>query len=491
MQIVRDLAGYSYGQSDTLRRAMSKKKLSVMEQGRKDFVYGNPDMNIEGCIKRGISEKIANKIYDEMIDFAKYAFNKSHAAVYAVVAYQTAYLKYYYEEEFMAALMTSVLDNSSKVTDYIAICRQMKIEILPPDINLCEGNFTVRDKKILYGLASIKSVGKSVIENIVKERETVGEFKSLWDFIYRMTGKDMNKRVVECLIKAGALDSLPGTRHEKMIVYQEMMDKAVRDKKNSVSGQMSLFDLMSEDEQRHEMPMPKAGEYDKGQLLAYEKEVLGFYVSGHPLEEYTELLKKNTNARARDFYQEYSEGEDEKGPMWEAPRVRDGAYVTLGGMIASKAVKTTKQNRLMAILTLEDLSGTVEVLVFSNKYELYRDILNEDEKVLIRGRVSMEEEAEGKLICDFIIPFEKIPKELWLKFPTKEDYLFVEQELLQFLSSYNGRDEVCIYIENPKAIKKLGRRYGVGITEQLIEELKERFGEKNVVVAEKSVEKYH
>ncbi len=492
MQIVRDLAGYSFGQSDTLRRAMSKKKLSVMEQGRRDFVYGNPDMNIEGCIKRGISENIANKIYDEMIDFAKYAFNKSHAAVYAVVAYQTAYLKYYYVEEFMAALMTSVLENSAKVTDYISICRQMGINILPPDINLCEGDFTVRGRDILYGLASIKSVGRTVIQNIVAEREAGGSFKSLWDFVYRMTGKDMNKRVVECLIKSGALDSLPGTRREKMMVYQEMMDRAIRDKKDSVSGQLSLFDLLGQEQREsYEMPMPRVGEYEKSQLLAYEKEVLGFYISGHPLDEYMELLKKNTTASARDFYQEEQNEEDAEGYVHEDARVKDNTYVVVGGMIISKTVKTTKQNKLMAFVTLEDLSGTLEVIVFSQKYEQYRALLNEDEKVLIRGRVSMGDEAQGKLICDTIIPFSEVPRELWLKFPTKEKYLSLEEELLQSLSPYDGRDTVCIYIENPKAVKKLPRSHSVGITKELLTMLRAQFGEKNVVVVEKTIEKYH
>lgn len=492
MQIVRDLAGYSFGQSDTLRRAMSKKKLSVMEQGRKDFVYGNTDHGIEGCIRRGIPEHIANKIYDEMIDFAKYAFNKSHAAVYAVVAYQTAYLKYYYVEEFMAALMTSVIENSGKVTDYIAICRQMGIHILPPDINLCEADFTVRGKDILYGLASIKSVGKAVIQNIVAEREKGGSFKGLSDFIYRMTGKDMNKRVVECLIKAGALDSLPGTRREKMMVYQEMMDNAVRKKKDSISGQMSLFEVFGDEQrERYELPIPKAGEYEKGQLLAYEKEVLGFYISGHPLDEYAELLKKNTTASARDFYAE-EENEDANTDVYihEGARVKDNTYVVIGGMIISRTVKATKQNKLMAFLTLEDLTGTVEVIVFSQKYEQYRTLLNEDEKVLVRGRVSMSDEAQGKLICDSIIPFSEVPRELWLKFPDKERYLAIEAELLQALRPYDGRDAVCIYIEHPKAVKRLPGQYNIGITKELLTQLYNQFGEKNVVVVEKTIEKY-
>jgi DNA polymerase-3 subunit alpha len=494
MQIVRDLAGYSFGQSDTLRRAMSKKKLSVMEQGRQDFVHGNPSMGIEGCVARGISGEIANKIYDEMIDFAKYAFNKSHAAVYAVVAYQTAFLKYYYPQEYMAALMTSVIENGSKVTDYIFICRQMGINVLPPDINVCEAHFTVRGKDILYGLASIKSVGKTVIQNISAERERGGRFKSLSDFINRMTGKDMNKRVVECLIKAGALDSLPGTRREKMMIYQDMMDRAAKEQKDTISGQISLFDLFGEEQgESFELPMPKVGEYDKGQLLAFEKEVLGFYISGHPLDEYEGLLKKNVTAVARDFYVQEDADEEplhQEIYVQEHAGVRDNTYQVIGGMIISKTVKTTKQNKLMAFVTLEDLTGTVEVIIFSQKYEQYRLLLNEDEKVLIRGRVSIGDEAQGKLICDAIVPFSEIPKELWVKFETMDDYAARGTELLQMLEEYDGRDTVCIYIANPKAVKKLGRQYNVGVTETLMETLREKFGEKNVTVVEKTIEKY-
>ncbi len=494
MQIVRDLAGYSFGQSDTLRRAMSKKKAAVMEQGRQDFIYGNPEKNIEGCVNRGVSAEVANKIYDEMADFANYAFNKSHAAVYAVVAYQTAYLKYYYPVEFMAALMTSVIDNSNKVTDYINICKKMGIRVLPPDINTCEASFTVKGNDILYGLASIKSVGRTVIQSICGERNANGPFLSLSSFIRRMTGKDMNKRVVECLIKAGAMDSLPNTRREKMIAYPMMMDKESRQRKDNVSGQISLFDMMeSEERTRTEDPMPDIGEYDKAELLAYEKEVLGFYISGHPLDEYEELLRKNTTASAKDFYvseeTEETEGVDREEFVSDTT-VKDNSYVTIGGMIVSKTVKTTKQNKLMAFITVEDLTGTVEVIVFTQKYEKYHDILNEDEKVLIRGRVSLSDEAQGKLICDTIIPFSDIPRELWIKFPDKESYLEIETELLRDLSSYDGHDGICIYIENPKAVKKLPPRYSIGITAELLEKLRVRFGEKNVVVVEKTIESY-
>jgi DNA polymerase-3 subunit alpha len=392
----------------------------------------------------------------------------------------------------MAALVTSVIDNSSKVTDYILICRQMGIRVLPPDINRCEAHFTVQGSDILYGLASIKSVGRSVIQNISRERQERGPFKSLSDLIKRMLGKDLNKRVVECLIKAGALDGLPGTRMEKMLVYQDMMDQAAKEQKDSVSGQMSLFDFFGGEQQDYELPMPKVGEYDQNELLAYEKEVLGFYISGHPLDAYQALLKKNVTAVARDFVlQEESEGAEQTDTFaGEQSGVEDNTYHIIGGMIVSKTVKTTKQNKLMAFITLEDLTGTVEVIVFSQKYELYRDLLNIDEKVLIRGRVSIGDEPKGKLICDTIVPFEQVPKELWLKFSDKDAYAAVAVELLQMLSDYDGHDQVCIYIENPKAVKRLGRQYNVGVTEALLEQLRGQFGEKNVTVVEKSIEKY-
>ena len=281
MQIVRVLGGYTLGRSDLLRRAMSKKKAAVMQKERQNFVYGNEEEGVPGCIKNGIKEEIANKIYDEMIDFAKYAFNKSHAAAYAVVAYQTAYLKYYYPVEFMAALMTSVIDNTRKVSEYIYSCRQMGIQILPPDINRGEGGFSVDGQNIRYGLSAIKSVGKPVIDAIVSERETRGEYKSLQDFIERLSGKEVNKRTIESFIKSGALDSLGGTRKQFMMVYVRILDSVNQEKKHAMAGQLSLFDLVSEEEKSaYEIHLPNVGEYDKEQLLAFEKEVLGIYVSG-------------------------------------------------------------------------------------------------------------------------------------------------------------------------------------------------------------------
>lgn len=414
MQIVRDLAGYTWGRSDLVRRAMSKKKGKVMEQERKNFVYGNPEENVPGCIARGIDEKVANKIYDNMIDFAKYAFNKSHAAAYAVVAYQTAYLKYYYPVEFMAALMTSVLDNTSKVSEYIYTCRQMGIAILPPDINEGEGGFSVSGQAIRYGLSAIKSIGRPVIDAIVEERKIRGPFTTLKDFITRLSGREVNKRTIENFIKAGALDGLEGNRRQKMMIYGSLLDALNQEKKTTMAGQMTLFDIApEEDKAEYEIKLPNVEEYDKEVLLGFEKEVLGIYISGHPLEEYMERLKKNTNAVTTDFVLD-----EETGTL----KVSDGARVRIGGMITDKVIKYTKNNKAMAFITLEDLVGTVEIIIFPKDYERYAKYLENDAKVFVEGRVTAEEDRNGKLICEKIISFDEVKRELWLQFPSKGDF---------------------------------------------------------------------
>ena len=397
MQIVRDLAGYTLGRSDLVRRAMSKKKQSVMEKERANFIYGNPEENVPGCIANGIDEQTAGQIYDMMMDFAKYAFNKSHAACYAVVAYQTAYLKYV---EFMAALMTSVIDNPKKVSEYILNCRNMDIAILPPDVNAGEAGFSVSDGKIRYALTAIKSVGRPIIDSLVQERKERGPFTNLKDFITRMSDKkEMNKRAIENLIKAGALDGLGGTRKQFMSVYVQIADHIAHDKKNNLAGQISLFDIAGEeDKEEFDIRMPDVGEYNKEMLLGFEKEVLGVYVSGHPLEEYQELWQNCISNTAGDFALDEETG--------EVQLVRDQANAVIGGLIADKTVKYTKNDKIMAFLNVEDLIGNVEVVVFPQVYERYSTLLVEDAKVFIRGRVSLEEDKDGKLICDQIISFE-------------------------------------------------------------------------------------
>lgn len=481
MQIVRELAGYTMGRSDLVRRAMSKKKSSVMEKERKNFVYGNEEEGVKGCIANGINEKTANHIFDEMIDFAKYAFNKSHAAAYAVVSYQTAYLKYYYPTEFMAALMTSVKDNVTKVSEYILACRQMGMKIAPPDINEGEGSFTVSDGAIRYGLSAIKSIGQSVVDEIIKERKGNGPFISLEDFVERMSNKEVNKRTLESFIKSGALDTLPGTRKQKFLISAQLLDQKSKEKKNSMEGQMSLFDFVEEEEKENYMiTFPDVGEYTKDELLAFEKEILGVYVSGHPLEEDEERWRKNVTANTSDFVVDEETGEAE---------VRDGAYVTIGGMIAGKTVKTTRNNQMMAFVTIEDLAGSVEVLIFPKIYEKNRDLLNQDEKVFVRGRVSVGDDPVGKVICDQIIPFSDIPRELWIQYPDKDVYFNQEQELLEMLKLYEGKDQVVIYLLAERAKKVLPRNWNVCAGRELTGLLSKKLGERNVKVVEKTIEK--
>ena len=472
MQIVQELAGYTMGQADNIRRAMSKKKQYVIDAERKNFVYGNEEEKIKGCINNGIDEAVANKIYDSMVDFAKYAFNKSHAACYAVVAYQTAWLKYYYPVEFMAALLTSVIDNPGKVAGYILTCRSRNIEILPPDVNQGEAGFSVMDGKIRYALTAIKGVGRPVIDSLVEERRQRGPYTNLNDFITRNTDKELNKRVIESFIKAGAFDSLSGTRKQLMSIYVRILDHIQNDKKNNMAGQLSLFDIAGEEEKDdYDMKLPDVGEYTKETMLAFEKEVLGVYVSGHPLEEYESLWKKNVTNQTTDFLLD-----EELGAM----PLEDGKTVTVGGLIAEKKIKYTKNEQVMAFLTLEDLVGNIEVIVFPKTYQKYSMLLDEDAKVFLRGRVSAEEEKDGKLICEAVIPFSEVKKELWIKFPKKEDYEEKKDALMQIFKESDGRDEVVIYIEEPKMINRFPRNQSVLADSQMIAALNSLCGEDNI-----------
>ena len=482
MQIVRDLAGYTLGRSDLLRRAMSKKKGDVMQKERQIFVYGDEENGVPGCIKNGIDEKTANKIYDEMIDFAKYAFNKSHAAAYAVVSYQTAYLKYYYPVEYMAALMTSVIENPSKVAEYIYACRQMNIQILSPDINRGIGNFSVDGNNIRYGLAAIKSIGRPVIAAIIEDRDEFGPFKNLEDFISRMSVKDgLNKRAIEHLIKSGALDCLGGTRKQFMSIYVQIVDHVNQEKKYAMTGQMTLFDMVGEEEkEQFEIKLPDVGEYSKENLLAFEKEVLGVYLSGHPLQEYEDKWRKSISATTLDF-----QPDEETGRA----KVHDGTREIVGGMITAKTIKHTKTNQMMAFLSLEDLVGTVEVIVFPRDYEKNREYLEIDKKIFVKGRVSEEEERPSKLICETIIPFEQTKKELWVQFSDKEDFLRNEHILYGYLADSEGDDEVVIYCQKERAIKRLPRNRNIRIGQEVLSRLMNHYGEKRVKVVEKSIDK--
>ena len=480
MQIVRDLAGYTMGRSDLVRRAMSKKKTAVMEKERQNFVYGNEKEGVKGCIANGIDEKTADHIYDEMIDFAKYAFNKSHAAAYAVVSYQTAYLKYYYPKEFMAALMSSVMDNVSKFSEYILTCRRMMdIAILPPDINEGESGFSVSGDGIRYGLSAIKSVGRPVVDAILEERKKNGVLSYLEDFINRMTNKEVNRRTIENFIKSGAMDSLPGTRRQKVAVAPVLLDNKARERKNAWEGQMSLFDLVSEEEKKeYQVSFPDVGEYSKEELLAFEKDILGVYISGHPLDDYEGLWRKNITATAADFIV------DEET---EEAAVKDGMKAVVGGLVAGKVVKTTRSNQLMAFITLEDLMGSVEVIVFPKNYEADRDILTEDSKIFIKGRVSLGDEPVGKLVCEQVIPFAKVPRELWLQFEDKEMYQAMEETILGILKESEGPDRVVIYLKKERAKKILPANWKVEAAGELLDTLVCKLGEKNVKLVEKNL----
>ena len=470
MQIVRDLAGYTLGRSDLVRRAMSKKKASVMEKERQNFIYGNKEEGVPGCIANGIPEETAKIIYDNMTDFAKYAFNKSHAACYAVVSYRTAYLKCYYPKEFFAALMTSVLANNTKVAEYAYTCRQMGIEILPPDINEGEGNFSVASNGIRYGLSALKSIGKPIIDAIIQERESNGVFTGLEDFISRLSGKEVNKRTLESFIKSGAFDCFNANRHQMMLVYADIVDNINNERKSNIAGQMSLFDMF--EEKHDKVNVPNVPEYDKEELLAYEKEVLGVYVSGHPMDDYEALWRKHITNVSSDFIN------DEDNP----PKVTEGQKATIGGIITAKTVKNTKTGKMMAFITVEDVFGAVEVLVFPRDYEKYRSQAVEDNKVFVTGRVSISEEENGKLVCESITAFEDVPKVCWIQFANKQAYLDAEKELAGIIASSDGNDLVTVYCREEKQRKVLPKSQTIQAQGETLKLLMDRFGQDNVKV---------
>ena len=471
MQIVRDLAGYSWGRSDLVRRAMSKKKAYVMEQERKNFIYGNKDEGVKGCVNNGIDEKVAGKIYDDMIDFAKYAFNKSHAACYAVVSFQTAYLKTYYPVEFMAALMTSVIDNTSKVAGYIYACKQMNIGILPPDVNESQMEFTVENGKIRFAMAAIKSLGRPTIQAILKERGENGSFISMQDFVTRMSHA-LNKRAIENFVKAGAFDTFGHTRKSMMIVSESMLDSAIKHNKDSMTGQMSLFDFAAEEDKKaFEIRIPDVAEYTKEELLGYEKEILGVYVSGHPLDEYTGMVNKYITNVSSDF-----EVDDELGET----KARDGAIATIGGLITEKTIKTTKKGQLMAFLTVEDVVGTVEVVVFPNSFTANRVVIDHAEKVFVTGKVQANVDENAKLICDKVVDFASIPRKLWIRFASLSDYEDKKDELYGILYNSDGKDTVVIYCTKENKRLTLPASRTIRVDSELIQKLQAMYGEKNV-----------
>ncbi len=539
MQIVRELGGYSYGRSDLVRRAMSKKKADVMAKERKNFVSGNPEEGVPGCKARGISEDTANRIFDSMMSFAEYAFNKAHSTSYAVVTYQTAWLKYYYPVEFMAALMTSVIDNPGKVAEYIMVSRGMGIRILPPDINESEEGFSVtyhtqereneatavsaagqsgngaadaagaaqsgneasdgtrttssgraEDQKetrrslaaIRYALGAIRSVGHPVIQAILENRKKEGPFTDLDSFARRVSA-DVNKKAAENFIKSGAFDCLGAKRRQMMLVYDQVWDSAAKERKSQVSGQISLFEYFGEGENRIDpgIHLPEVDEYEQEQMLAFEKEVLGIYASGHPLEQYEALWKKNITAVSTDFAIN-----DETG---QADRLEDQSRKRIGGIVEQVTTKYTKSNKTMAFLQVEDLMGSVEVLVFPGTYERFREYCNKDQRIFISGRVSLEDNKPAKLLADRITGFIEVPQELWLRFDKMEDYLKAQEQVNRILEEgQTGADpkkdapagRIMIYVSSPRGVKELRFRRKMYLPGAMVRTLQESFGTENV-----------
>ncbi len=474
MQIVRELAGYSLGRSDLVRRAMSKKKASVMEQERKNFVFGLGE-DVPGCVKNGIPQAAAEQIFDEMSDFAKYAFNKSHAAAYAVIGYQTAWLKVYYPTEFMAALLTSVMVFSEKVSEYIYECRKMNINVLPPDINEGQRHFSVNCKNIRFGLLAIKNVGQGPINAIVAEREENGRFTSLTDFITRISGregadskgKDLNKRLIESLIKAGAFDSLDGKRSQYFAVYKSLLNGIAGNKKKNIDGQLSLFEF-EDNEPTFEDDLPEIPEYSKKDRLAFEKEVLGIYVSGHPFSEYEEKLAPFITNTGLDFIQS------------EHPTLKDNQNVSVAGMIIGKTIKYTKNNNPMAFLTLEDLYGSFEIVVFPNIYEKYLGRLSEEQVILVEGKVSVKEEEASKVIANSIALYEELRQKLWIKIPKGQNTSL--NDITSILQKFHGKTSVTVYDENKNTKSRIKEAFWVSINESLLSELKELVGADSVIL---------
>ena len=476
MQIVRDLAGYSLGRSDLVRRAMSKKKASVMAEEREKFIYGDGD-EVPGCVKNGIPAEAAEKIFDEMTDFAKYAFNKSHAACYAVVGYQTAWLKAHYPVEFMAALMTSVMDNAAKVSGYVEECKKMGIQLLPPDINEGYRQFSVSDGKIRFALAAIKNVGRSAVDALVAEREQKGPFTSITDFCKRMEGGEWSARGMEGLIKGGAMDSLGGFRSQYMAIYKGIISGIGHARKNNIEGQLNLFDMDGGDDAfQQKDELPPIDEYPLKEKLAMEKEALGIYVSGHPLAEYEGQLRRKISHTSLDFLPP-EEGEDRM-------QVEEETKVIVGGMVAGVSVKYTRNNDKMAFITLEDFQGSIEIVVFPKVYEKCAPFLKEDEVLIIKGRANVSADGEGKVIAqevkNLVMGEKEPPQSVWLKLAVGQKVPF--GQITAILRKHHGDVPVYIYDEKTKQKMKADRINWVTGDDDLCEELRLLLGEKNVAL---------
>lgn len=485
MRVVRDIGGFSMARADLVRRAMGKKKMDVMEEERKNFIYGKltdtGEIEIPGAIRNGVDEQTADKIYDDMIDFAKYAFNKSHSAAYAVIAYQTAWLKSYYPVEFMAALITSIMGNSTSVSLYIEECKRLKIDILPPDINESFARFTVADGKIRFGLTAIKNVGIAAIDSITECREKDGKYTSFTDFCRRVSSNALNKRMIESLIKAGAFDSMLVRRSQLLSVYERIIDGITKDKKKNVEGQFSIFDSTEESTSDTQIESyPDIAEFDERALLLMEKEITGIYISGHPLSAYEEELKKITNANTIDIIEAHDNQE-----LNLENQLTDESYITIGGIIAKTKNIITKKNSMMCFATLEDLYGNIELIVFPRQYEKYNRFLVEDEVVLVSGRLVMNEEEEPKIICDRIESMDEARgrnSKFYVKIPKdKPEELLSDIKIV--LNRHSGSVPVYVYIERKEKMVMAQRDYWVNIdSEGLYADIESVLGEDCIVI---------
>ncbi|MBN3347205.1 DNA polymerase III subunit alpha [Clostridium botulinum] len=481
MQIVRDLAGYSMGRSDLVRRAMSKKKHDVMEQERRNFIYGNEDQGVKGCINNGIDENVANSLFDSMMDFASYAFNKSHAAAYAVVGFQTAYLIRYYPTEFIAAMLNSVKGDNDKVSFYVNFAKTLGIEIIAPNINESYSNFTVKDNRIIFGLTAVKNVGEKGIDNIVLSREQKDKFIDLSDFFNKVDTSIINKRLVESLIKAGAFDCLKVYRSKMLAVFEKIMDGIQKQKRNNIEGQVNLFmDIMDNKESSIDIKYPNIKEFDKKYILQMEKEMTGLYFSGHPLEEYEETLKIQTSHLISDIIPK----ESLEGNLVDTiSSIKDGDKVVVGGMITHVSKKLTRNNDMMAFIVLEDLYSSIEVIVFPKIFNMARNIINEDEVVLLKGRVSLREDEQPKLICEFMEPLVKINSEkLYILVEEKKDVKLKLQETKGVFLQHKGNIPVYFCTNKERKKFRIDRELWVNGNRELMDNLRNMFGENNVKI---------
>jgi len=479
IEIFRSLGGYTMGQADNIRRAISKKKMKVIEAERKVFVYGDEKQGIPGAVVKGVSEKVAQSIYDEIVDFANYAFNKAHAVCYAVVAYQTAYLKCHYPRQYMAALMTSVLDSATKISGYIAECKDMGIPVLPPDINSSVDHFSVEGNAIRFGLGAVKNVGRNLIRSMVSKRENGGKFRSLEDFIERMGEGELNKRAVENFIKCGAMDCFGYYRSQLLAVYDSMMDSIAASRKKNLEGQMGMFSMLDEDEPSVRIPIPKLSEMRKGDLMQLEKETTGIYLSGHPMDDYRHLLK-NTHVI----------------PMGrlldEESTYQDDQIVSVAGIVQTVKMKTTRNNSMMAYVTVEDDTASLEMLAFSNVLTQYGGYLAENQPVVVTGRLSLRDDKEPQIVInrarpitdfaetayaeDLSAPERKLQGTLYIKLPSEESPLFAK--LKAILAMFPGDTSVVVYFADTK--RRRGSR--CALDERMLGELKNLLGTENVVV---------